>query len=136
MEKASEHDDILFVLYVDLKKAYGSVPINALWRVLEKVTVPLTKLQVIRSFHDRMWTDVSVDVSCTDSISEEWAQTMVHPGSKHFKHLVECCSCQVEELMHFSQNECKISALEEVSRTLDSKITPNYSERNRLIAHK
>ena len=72
VEKASEHIDILFVLFVDLKKAYSSVSINALWRVLEKVSVPPTKLQVMRSFHDSMWTDVRVDASSTDSISEEW----------------------------------------------------------------
>ena len=26
MEKAREHDDVLFVLFVDLKKAYDSIP--------------------------------------------------------------------------------------------------------------
>ena len=55
VEKAREHDNILFVLFVDLNKVYNSVPRIALWNVLEKVSVPPTKVQGIRSFHDGMW---------------------------------------------------------------------------------
>ena len=40
VEKTREHDDSLFVLFIDLRKAYDSVPRSALWRVLEKVGVP------------------------------------------------------------------------------------------------
>ena len=32
VEKCHERDDALFVLFVDLKKAYDSVPWSALWR--------------------------------------------------------------------------------------------------------
>ena len=35
MEKAREHHSDVFALFVDLKKAYDSVPCPALWRVLE-----------------------------------------------------------------------------------------------------
>ena len=31
LEKCREHDDVLFVLFTDLKKAYGTVPRDALW---------------------------------------------------------------------------------------------------------
>ena len=31
LEKCREHDDALFVLFIDLKKAYDSVPRDALW---------------------------------------------------------------------------------------------------------
>ena len=68
MEKARKHDDVLFILFVDLKKAYDSVPRNALWRVLEKVGLPPTMLKVIRSFHDGMRANVRVGASSTDSI--------------------------------------------------------------------
>ena len=37
VEKACEHHDVLFILFIDLKKAYDSVPRDVLWRVLEKV---------------------------------------------------------------------------------------------------
>ena len=36
IEKTREHEDSLFVMFVDLKKAYDSVPRNALWTVLAK----------------------------------------------------------------------------------------------------
>ena len=36
MEKTREHSDSLFLLFVNLKKAYGSVPRDALWMILEK----------------------------------------------------------------------------------------------------
>ena len=42
IEKVREHRSDLFVLYVDLKKAYDSVPQPALWRVPEKLGVPPT----------------------------------------------------------------------------------------------
>ena len=31
LEKCREHDDALFVLFIDLKNAYDSVPRDALW---------------------------------------------------------------------------------------------------------
>ena len=31
LEKSREHDDQLFILFVDLKKAYDSVPRRAIW---------------------------------------------------------------------------------------------------------
>ena len=40
VEKSREHDDPLYILFVDLKKAYDSVPRKALWCVLEKCGVP------------------------------------------------------------------------------------------------
>ena len=40
MEKAIEHGETLFVLFIDLKKAYDSIPQQALWSVSEKCGVP------------------------------------------------------------------------------------------------
>ena len=54
VEKTIEHDDTLFVLFVNLKKAYDSIPRQALWRVLKKVGVPHKMLSIIRSFHEGM----------------------------------------------------------------------------------
>ena len=34
VKKAREHDCLLFALFIDLKKAYDSVPRAALWQVL------------------------------------------------------------------------------------------------------
>ena len=38
IDKTIEHDDELCVLFVDLRKAYNSIPRLALWSVLEKLT--------------------------------------------------------------------------------------------------
>ena len=40
VEKARERGESLYVLFVDLRKAYDSVPRQALWKVLEKYGVP------------------------------------------------------------------------------------------------
>jgi hypothetical protein len=53
IEKVREHD-VLFVLFVDLKKAYDSIPKQALWKILEKSGVPSRMPSVIKSFHDGM----------------------------------------------------------------------------------
>lgn len=68
VEKTIEHDDTLFVLFVDLKKAYDSIPRQALWSVLKKVGVPPKMLSIIRTFHEGMRAEVSVKDMTTDTI--------------------------------------------------------------------
>ena len=68
VEKTREHNDSLFVLFVDLKKAYNSVPRSALWCVLEKYGVPPAMVSVIRSFHEGMTAVVRVEDGTTDDI--------------------------------------------------------------------
>ena len=68
VEKCREYDDSLFILFVDLQKAYDSVPRQALWCVLEKYGVPPTMLSVIRSFHEGMTAVVRVVDDITDDI--------------------------------------------------------------------
>ena len=65
MEKTREHSNHLFVLFVDLKEIYDSVPRGALWTILEKCGVPPKMLGVIRSFHEGVYAGVRVgtDVS-------------------------------------------------------------------------
>ena len=68
MEKSREHDESLFVLFVDLWKAYDSVLRQTLWCVLEKYGVPPTMVSVIKSFHEGMTAVVRVGDSVTDDI--------------------------------------------------------------------
>ena len=49
VEKAREHDDSLFMLFVDLQKAYDSVPMLAMWKVLEKSGTPPKLLSVVKT---------------------------------------------------------------------------------------
>ena len=67
VEKSREHGDPLYILFVDLK-AYDSVPRKALWCVLEKYSMPLTMVSVIRSFHKDMTALVRVGNNLTEDI--------------------------------------------------------------------
>ena len=58
-------------MFVDLKKAYDSVPRNALWTVLVKCGVPPTMLSIIRSYHEGMQAGVRVGSSVNDGF-EVW----------------------------------------------------------------
>ena len=69
VEKSREHNTPLFVLFVDLRKAYNSVPSSALWQVLEKCGIPPRMLSVIRSLHNGMYAAVRTGGGTTDKIS-------------------------------------------------------------------
>ena len=45
VEKAREHKNSVFMLFVDLRKAHDSVPHQALWLVLEKYGIPPLPLE-------------------------------------------------------------------------------------------
>ena len=66
--KSKEHDDSLCVLFGDLRKAYDSVPREAMWGVLEKYGVPTNMLSVVRSFYEDMTAVVRVRDSTTSDI--------------------------------------------------------------------
>ena len=54
IEKTLEHEDTLYLTFVDLRKAYDSVPRAVMWRVLEKYGFPPRMVSLIRSFHEGM----------------------------------------------------------------------------------
>ena len=58
VEKAYEHRTKIFCIFVDLRKAYDSVPRAALYRALSVLGIPPTLLKVIESFHDGMVAEV------------------------------------------------------------------------------
>ena len=68
-EKTVEHQSQLCAVFVDLKKAYDSIPRLALWRVLEKLGVPPTMLSLIKSLHEGMTAQIRVSGNLTDSIA-------------------------------------------------------------------
>ena len=67
IEKAIEHESELFVLFVDLRKAYDSVPRSALWMVLEKFGVPPRMVRIIKSLHNGMLASVRVRGGVSES---------------------------------------------------------------------
>ena len=51
----------LYMCFVDLQKAYGSVDRELLWKVLARAGVPEEMIAVIRQFHDGMQAQVRMD---------------------------------------------------------------------------
>ena len=68
VEKAIEHRAKKFLLFVDLKKAYDSVPRTALWYALKKLGVPDLAIDIIRSFHEGMRAKVSINGELLEEI--------------------------------------------------------------------
>ena len=69
VEKTIEHDTSLYVLFVDLQKAYNSIPRTALWSVLDRLGVPPVMLGLIKSLHEGMIAKVRVNGKLSDNIS-------------------------------------------------------------------
>ena len=67
-EKAIEHQTKQFLIFVDLCKAYDSVPRTALWAALGKLGVPDVLVDVVRSFHTNMMARVRVDGELLEEI--------------------------------------------------------------------
>eukprot|EP00117_Sycon_ciliatum_P044125 scpid56613/ scgid31873/ LINE-1 reverse transcriptase homolog len=67
IEKSVEHYDQLCVLFVDLRKAYDSIPRTSLWSILSKLGVPPKMLKVIQSLHEGMSAAVRVSTASSDS---------------------------------------------------------------------
>ena len=55
-ENVIEHNTCAFFVFIDLKKAYDSVPRAGLWLVLLRLGVPQKLVNVIHAFHDNMST--------------------------------------------------------------------------------
>ena len=53
-EKAREQNNDLYMVFIDLTKAFDTVYRPALWKVLRKLSIPENMLSVISSFHDGM----------------------------------------------------------------------------------
>ena len=61
IEKTLEHEETVYIVFVDLRKAYDSVPREAMWKALEKYGFPSNMISLIRSFHDGMSAELKVN---------------------------------------------------------------------------
>ena len=61
VEKSWEHQSKTFFLFIDLRKAYDSVPCEALWQVLAKLGMPDSTIQLIKAFHQGMQATIQLD---------------------------------------------------------------------------
>ena len=65
--KSWVHKAKAFLVFIDLRKAYDSVPQEALWVTLRKLGVPDQLIDIIRSFHEDMKAQIRLD----DTLLEE-----------------------------------------------------------------
>ena len=61
VEKSIEHQSKQSITFVDLRKAYDSIPCTALWRILEKLGVPKIVVNLVKSFHNGMKAQLSIN---------------------------------------------------------------------------
>ena len=61
VEKSWEHRAKMFFLFIDLKKAYDSVPSAAMWSILGKLGVPEPTIELIKTFHQDTQATIRVD---------------------------------------------------------------------------
>ena len=66
MEKSIEHQARGIFVFIDLKKAYDSVPTECLWQVLGRAGVPEKLINIVRSFHDPMSASVQFNNILSD----------------------------------------------------------------------
>ena len=66
IEKSWEHKTKLFVTFIDLRKAYDSVPRAALWAALGKLGVPGHTITLIKSFHQGMTARIQLNGDLLD----------------------------------------------------------------------
>ena len=71
VEKTWEHQTKVFFLFIDLRKAYDSVPHKAMWLALAKLGVPISTIQLIPSFHQDMQATIQLDGNSLDPIVAE-----------------------------------------------------------------
>ena len=67
-EKAIEHQSKQFLVFVDLQKAYDSVPREAMWVALRKLGAPDVLVDIVRSFHSNMVARIRVDGELLEEI--------------------------------------------------------------------
>ena len=69
VEKSWEHKSKAFFTFIDLKKAYDSVPREAMWIALTKLGVPEEIVQLIKSkFHQDMKPKICIDGAMLEEI--------------------------------------------------------------------
>ena len=65
-EKCREHNRNLFIIFIDLTKAFDTVNREALWPLLRKCGCPDKFVNIVRQFHDGMVGSVQVDGELSD----------------------------------------------------------------------
>ena len=79
-QQANEHKAKIFLVFIDLRKAYDSVPREALWVALGKLGVPDSLIEWIRSFHQGMKAAIRLDTAGGDQC-RKWTEAGLRHGT-------------------------------------------------------
>lgn len=52
--KLYKHRSKVFLTFVDVRKAYNSIPREAMWKALTKLGIPEALIKIVKSFHEGM----------------------------------------------------------------------------------
>ena len=123
VEKSWEHRAKSFLVFIDLKKAYDSVPREALWMALSKLGVPEPTIKLIRSFHCDMQAQIRLNDAMLDPIN---VNNGLRQGCSMAPVLFNMYSCLVIERWH-----ARVSSLEDAGiylrYKLDRKLFRRYT---------
>ena len=71
MEKSWEHKTKSFFTFVDLRKAYDTVPRRGMWLALKKLGVPEKTVNLVQAFHNNMKAKIRLDGELLEDINVE-----------------------------------------------------------------
>ena len=76
VEKAYECNSKMFLLFIDLHKAYDLTPRQTMWKVLAKYGIPQVMIRLLRSLHEGMLGQVIVGSDRSTMASDRDAQLL------------------------------------------------------------
>ena len=119
-EKATKHRSKQFFIFVELKKAYDSVPREALWAALKKLGLPDALVIIIKSFHQNMTANVKVDDELLEGI---YVRNGLRQGCTLAPTLFNLYACLVAERWSSRTNSDVLNAhIRNCHMTLCSKV--------------
>ena len=77
-EKMREYQQNLHMVFVDLEKAYDTVPRDLIWHCLRRKGVPEAYIEIIKDMYDGCTTEVNTSVGSTDAVKIDVG---LHQGS-------------------------------------------------------
>ena len=89
-EKCQEQTVDIYMIFVDLTKAFDTVSRDRLWKIMAKFGCPPRYIEMVRQFHDSMQARVQNDGEYSESFLVQLIQTRLCHGTNIVQHDVFC----------------------------------------------